>query len=91
MKAKLRKPKVELIYSDLYKVKQIWQAQRHMTAVHDEYVAKLERLMAEATGIKDIEFIRVDGEIIGVCNKGKTMRQIEVDELGNGKDLINYA
>lgn len=42
---------------------------------------QLEKEMARATGIKDIEFIWVDGDMVGIGNASRTMPLIHRGEI----------
>lgn len=89
MQVKIRRLKIELTSSDLNKVKIFWKALQSMTRTHCKYTAKLEKLMGQVVGIKDICFVRDDFEqgYYGVGNKSRTLRLIDESELERPTDF----
>lgn len=73
--------KIKPTQAQLKEIKRYYELFKEAETIYWVEMAKYEVRMEKATGIKGIEFILCDGEIVGVGNIDRTMRLIHREEL----------
>lgn len=68
-----KKYKIKITKKLVEQLKTFWQKLSRVRSRYDIKIAKIEEEMAKKTGIKNIEFISCDNEVVGIGNVERTM------------------
>jgi len=73
--------KIKVTKKLIKKLRPYWTIMQNLQDLYFGSLGNVEKDMAKTIGIKDIEFFRCDGEIVGIGNLERTMRLIHGEEL----------